>query len=280
MIPFFGRESTSQSVWLPLGLARVGPDGVFDVGTAGSNAVRFFFEGTDPDDGTILRDGSAQEDPDPLIGPDPLGATGTTPYIAEDGFTMVFDASGLADDVFKRNPQICREYVILFEGAQGDTEVPVTSGAYDPATDTLHLTAAGAQSLTEIVGGEAPMVSLIPYFLRVSTADTTGVYPSGSEITVSFESTYADPDGNPVPRQLCPPGVADKFVTDASELGDPIDVFATNGDGSPNCDTIVDTVEPDFVRFRVHFNLNTGTGGVDQNTPRPAIEFFRMPFRF
>jgi hypothetical protein len=44
---------------------------------------------------------------------------------------------------------------------------------------------------------------------------------------------------------------------------------------------VLNQSEWDFFRFRVHFNIMTDVGSnVDVNTPKPSLEFIRMPFRF
>ena len=64
MVPFFGRQSTSQSDWIPLGLARENQN---------ESPVRFFFGGTDTADGTIEQAGNVVVLQDAVIPGAPLG---------------------------------------------------------------------------------------------------------------------------------------------------------------------------------------------------------------
>jgi hypothetical protein len=100
LIPFFGKESTSQSLWIPLGLARVNPAG-------GTDQVLFRFEGTNPGDGIVQRMGPLQALLPAIVGPADLGSAPNPPYIeAGDSLTMVLNAAGLVgeEDAYKQNP--------------------------------------------------------------------------------------------------------------------------------------------------------------------------------
>jgi hypothetical protein len=254
MIPFFGKESTAQSKWIALGLARVNPAG-------GNDQVMFFFGGTDPSDGTLLRDGEFQQEPAPLLGPVALATSPNPPYIdPDDPLSIVLDASSLvgADDVYKRNAALVRLYTLRLQDSADATilqDHQVSSATYDPELDQLRLTVfpVGEKDLTDFVPTDTTMVSLLPYFLQVTTGSVPLAYPEDSEITTYFEATTADSEGNP--NESATTGL----VTDITDLN---------------------LAEYDFFRFRVHFNLSKSGAQVTGSTPKPAFDFFRVPFRF
>ena len=252
MVPFFGKESTSQSRWIALGLARVNPSG-------GNDQVRFRFEGTDTDDGVIERDGEAQAILAPILGPAVLTDPPRTPYL-EDDLTVVLDAASLVgdDDAYKRNPSLLKNFVVrLVDAAAADQmqEHLVASASWDAAADQLHVTVfpAGSDDLTDFGASGGVEVSLIPFFTRMNTSGEPLAYPLDSSVTISFEATVADVEGNPDNTSIVGP------VTDINDLND---------------------VDYDFFRFRVHMNMSVSGNSVDQNTKRPGIEFLRVPFRF
>ncbi len=255
MIPFFGKESTAQSTWIPLGLARVDPAG-------GTDLVKFFFRGTDPADGAVLREGEFQQEPEPLIGPTELGSGTTPPFIdATDPLTIVLDASGLVggDDVYKRNPALLRLFMLRLEDSGEPTNVQehqVATATYDADADQLRLTVFpdGSKVLTDFTASET-MVSLFPFFLQVETNGVPLGYPEDSEVTAFFEATFADSEGNPDESR------ATGLTTDITDLNQNL-------------------VHYDFFRFRVHFNLSSSGQQVTATTPRPALDFFRVPFIF
>jgi hypothetical protein len=253
LIPFFGKESSSRSQWIALGLARVDPDG-------GTDQVRFRFEGTDVD-GVLERDGNQQVVLPPIIGPSVLAVAPALPHVSPtDSLVMVLNAAGLVgdNDAYKRNPALLREFVLRLEDSASSShalEFQVAFAVYDAARDVLSVTVfpAGQNDLTDLEPAGSTLVSLIPFFTRVTTAGSPLQYPSDSAVTITFEATTADSEGNP-----------NEGVT-TGEVGDITDL---------NLDDF------DFFRFRVRMNLSVSGQSVNQLTPRPGLEFLRVPFRF
>ena len=223
--------------------------------------MQFFFGGTDPSDGTLLRDGESQEEPAPLVGPLALDSSPNPPFIdPDDSLTIVLDASGLvgADDVYKRNAALLRLYTLRLEDSADATNVQdhqVATASYDADADQLRLTVfpVGEKVLTDFVATDTTMVSLLPFFLQVVTNGVPLEYPEDAEVTTFFQATTADSEGNPNES------ASTALVTDIGDLN---------------------LAEYDYYRFRVHFNLSTSGQKVTGSTPRPALDFFRVPFRF
>jgi len=256
MIPFFGALSTAQSRWIPLGLARIGRD---SSGGPTETTVAFQFGGTDAADGTVSRDGDLQRALDPILGPAQLQPPESGLPALVDAFTIAFDASGLADDIYKLNPNLTKSFqVVLSDTFSPENTVghEVASAAYDADADQLILTVSmEGPALTDFRSLGATEASLVPYYFVVTTNGQLLSYPEQTEIRLTFEATVADAEGHPSDSD------GTGFVSDITEFND-------------------DMVHYDFFRFRVEFNLNTFDGSVDLSTPKPAIGFFRVPFRF
>ena len=171
----------------------------------------------------------------------------------------MLDASGLVgdDDVYKRNPAFLRLFDLALEDSFDPTNVQhhdVSSATFDVNAGELRVTVfpAAGKSLAEFIAGGSSLVTLTPFYLKLETAGSQLEYPEDSEITVTFEGAFADAEGNP-----------DEGTTSGT-LSDITDLNAE---------------EYDFFRFQVHFDLSTSGASVDQETPRPGIEFLRVPFR-
>ena len=175
---------------------------------------------------------------------------------ADGGTTMVFDASGLTgdDEIYKRNAVLTRNFSIkLFEPGNEATNFKrfsIVSASYDPGTDRLIAVTAGGLNTFNPPGGVE--VSLVPHFFRMVTNDVVDSYPPGTEVRVLFDATRADAQGMPSEN----PATVHGFTADISELNDE---------------------SWDFFRFRVEFDLGSG---VSQSTPRPALQFLRVPFEY
>jgi hypothetical protein len=268
LVPFFGKDSTSQSKWIALGRPEVNPDGMG--GFNGPDSVVFAFSGTNPVDGEVMRTGVEVMLEAPMVGPDTLGPMGVTPFIDEatSELTMVVDAAGLADDIYKRNPSLTRMFTVrLLDAAMVERDFTVVDATYDIALDNLHLTVApdsDGDSLVDFrddVTTTAPiMVSLIPRAFMMETVGIPDFFPTDTAVTITFDATMADVDGLPDETQAFSGGTPPVgFASDITDLN----ILAW-----------------DFFRFRVEFDLNTAGGGIDITTPRPSLRFVRVPYRF
>lgn len=265
MVPFFGRLSTSQSKWIALGLGRIQPGGVLP-----NDQVEFSFGGTGAD-GSVMQDGSSVDLEPPIIDGAALGDAGTmtTPYIEADEVTMVFAGASFtgANEIYKRNAQLARLFFIkLFEDGAEETNhqfFKVQSTDYDDVAMVLRLTVANTggtlQAFANDVGPQNTNVSLIPQYFEVSTSNVIGSFPESTSITVSFDATVLDSLGQP----------SSILSYSAQNNG----VFATDI-------TQLNLAEWDFVRFKVLFDLNTTGSSVDLSTPRPSLDFIRIPWEF
>ena len=129
---------------------------------------------------------------------------------------------------------------------------------YDFDTDTLLVTVTGSDPIAiEGLSSEQISLSLVPHMFRVETSDLQGSLPADTSVTVLFDATKLTQDGSSQPDEAQAHG----FTSDITDL---------------NAD------DWDFFRFQVLFDLNASgaPGGVNLSTPRPSLQFLRIPFGF
>jgi hypothetical protein len=171
---------------------------------------------------------------------------------------MVLDAAPLvgADEIYKRNPDLVTRFTLRLSevgSPANKRDYTVVSASYDAGNDFLRTTVTGSP-LDTFTPGAGVEVSLIPQFFRVVTSGQVDSFPDDKRVTVLFSATRADGSGSPNEA------LATDFTPDISTLN---------------------MAEWDFFRFQVEFDLNTDPGsGADLDTPRPALQFLRVPIDF
>ena len=257
--PSYGRYSAARSDWIGLGGAPLAPPAQ----GGGVDPVAFTFGGTDPATGAVLDldgDGTVDALP-PLLGPAPLAAAPTPPFVERDGRTLVMDAAPLAGtpgDVYLRNPALLRELGLVLVPAGGPAQTfDVAAAGYEPGTRRLRLTvAADGPELTPFAGGPAT-AALVPRFFRVRAAGVPDQVPPGTAIEIRFQATGATPSGAPDGQNPLT-----GWTADAAQLGVP---------------------GVAYYRFEVRFDLDTaglGLGAANALPGLPELDFLRLPFRF
>lgn len=256
MLPIFGRNSQAISKWVSLGGASVSSDDNVDA----PEPIQLGFMGTDAN-GAIITTGSGAgasvaELPPILTGT--VAASPNVPFIAADLRTLVVAGSALTDDIYIRNPALLRRFVLrLTFGVPTDFEVG--SATYDAVTDELRITvSAGGMPLSGFLPGAG--IQLRPRFFRVITEGADDSLPDSSKITIEFQATTPNAQGDPD----LSPGALSAFVKDISEI-DP------NTSGHPNYR---------FFRFLITFDISAQGDPLTFSTPIPSLDFIRIPFRF
>jgi hypothetical protein len=245
MLPQFGRFSTGLSKWIPLGAANVVP------GSSDPQAVQFLFRGTDSGGYVPGPGGSVTQLPALLSGV--LASAPALPYVTADRRTIVFDPSGL-DPLYTLNPALMRRFgVRLTHGAStGEFEVLAASLSAGELRLTVATTGAPLQAYAP---GDA--VSVVPRFFRVRTDGVDDALPASAAIRVRFQAAPADAAGDPTLTG------ASTFQSDAAAI-----------QNDPNAANFK------FVRFRVDFDILADGSPLSFATPRPTVEFLRLPFQF
>ncbi|MEM1447567.1 MAG: Ig-like domain-containing protein [Planctomycetota bacterium] len=260
LVPFFSAQSESYSKWIPLGLARLQPP------NGALEQVELLFEGTDPADGSVLRNGSEVAELAPQLPYTSLSIGGAVPSVDIPTATFTVPAASF-DDLYRRNAALTREFAVRLRDAANpatEDEFLVQLASFDPASDTFDLVVdprgtALADLLAMLTN---PEVEVVPFFFRVVTAGVPDAYPTSAGIQIAFDATTADPmTGAPSanPLDSFSGGDLESFATDAAALN----------------------AQPwDFVRFRVRFDIDAAGGSFLPSAPRPAVDFLRVPYRF
>jgi hypothetical protein len=171
------------------------------------------------------------------------------------------------DDSYLRNTALLRQSRLVLDDAGTGSAVNFTVALaeaelvdpLDPAQgQLLHLFLEPTEgSLVNFIGQDVATIDFIlnPRFFRVVTSAQNDTLPAGQLIQIRAQTLRADANGDP---DLASP--LTNFTGDLRILSEPISAG-----------------EADFIRFDVLFDLGTG---VDGNTPRPRLEFLRLPIRF
>lgn len=245
LLPDFGRLSMAQSSWIDLGEAAVDPLSE-ELGEIG-----FLFAGTDPATGWIQAvDGEVPSLP-------VLLAQGSFQLDSSDpsGRRLIVDAGPLlggSDEVYLRNPQLLRR----FELRIGTDRYFVASASYQAASQELRLSV--DDDGPTLFGANGPF-ELRPRYFAIATNGVANRLPEESAVRIEFELLGEDP--------------ADSNLTSTSGFMPSL----TSGD--------LGDLDPAHrlraLRYRVTFDLDVGNEGqLSLSTPRPRIDFLRLPFRF
>ncbi|MFT7664654.1 MAG: hypothetical protein ACI87A_002887 [Planctomycetota bacterium] len=269
LLPNFGSISRARSDWIPLG------------GAVGANPedVQFRFEGTDTG-GLIERTSPTSgivTDQASIIGPKNLDAA-TSGAVLVDEHTFSFDFTNvtgttfaMANEIYRDNPVLMKNFLLVFTE---DVAMSTTSRRYniasaivDPLDDERMLitTTSTGLEFSEFVGAtdsQFPSLAsvtfeIIPRFFRITTNGIEDRLPSNASIKILFEGTGRDAFGNPESTLLVS---QEPLVTGLFDAG------------------LAKPVE--FFRFEVEFNIDALNAGLSASSPRPVIEFLRLPFEF
>ncbi len=291
LVPFFSSRSESFSRWIPLGLARQNPDGT-------SNQLEFVFEGTD-DDASVTRTGGLARELEPIVPYTGLSIAGSTPSV--DPVTGVVRVSSVdlldPNGLYSRNAMLLREYVVRIrssEAPSGAVEYSVIAATLDTENDEYVMSldprgASLATDLAELSFGDGELqFEVVPFYFRLVTEGTLDALPEGTNVKILFDATIEDPlTGQPsaaaeasysarVDADAMDLDVKNGFATVIDALNGQV---AQPGQTDPN-NVILETVNWDFVRFKVEFNIAAGLETPNLTTPRPGLDFLRLPYRF
>lgn len=241
LLPIFGRLSAAQSTWIPLGEVTVDP------GSPTLGDVAFLFGGTNTGDGSVLATGGTVDDLAPVLTEGSLTLDGADPTQR----TAVLDATGL-DAIYTQNPLLVRRWRLKV----GSDSFEVVDASYDAGTTSLHVTVSPTGN---DLSGATGAVELIPRYFGITTGGVEGALPTTASIEIEFEFAQEDPENPGLPSSTATSG----FVTDPT-----------------GALPVVDTSLIRYMRYRVTFDITGGVGDLNAQTPRPTLDFLRLPFEF
>jgi hypothetical protein len=240
MEPMFGAKSFARSQWIALNA---------------TNPIDLRFEGTETN-GLVSTDGGGANARVLRLAPVATGTIASQPslpFIAADQSTLVIDASALSDSIYTSNADLAREFDLEIRHGATSTRFDVASAVNDAGAGTLRLTVAGTG--TPLAGfGPGDTFELRPRFFRVRTNSTRDWLPSSASIRIEFQ-------GAP-----------------ANAMNQPDEAHASAWSADVNALESVAGLA--FVRFRVEFDLAADGSDVTLSSPKPSLEFLRVPYRF
>ncbi|MCB9914384.1 MAG: hypothetical protein H6828_04420 [Planctomycetes bacterium] len=246
LLPIFGRISKAQSNWIPLGGVAVAPD------TSVTDPLAFLFDGTNTTTGLVESTGGVVSPLPAILAPGAAVEAAGLPEITGPR-TLRFDASALADDIYKLNPSLLRRFTLKV----GVASSTVASAAYvkEGANEYLDVT---VSSTDPEITSQTGLVELRPRYFRLVTQGTVDSLPSNATVKMEFQATIENVQGAPSESDVS------TWVTDISDLD------TTSGAANPWR----------FLRYRVTFDIGQGATTLSATTPRPTLEFLRMPVKF
>jgi hypothetical protein len=257
LLPTFGRVSKAQSRWIALGATSVSPTStlpeptefVFDGLTAGGLVETTGGPGAVQIELPSIFSGTGQQT---------VVAEPNTPFVTADDRTIVFDATTVVDEVYLRNPSLLRFFDLKFVVGATTTHFDVGSATYDSTGELLRVTVTGSGApLAAVPSDGTASVSLHPRFYRVKTDGVLDALPDPASIQIEFQATKANSVGLPDESA----SALTDWTSDVTELNsDPENPLFR------------------FFRFRVTFDL--GLTELSADTPVPALDYLRVPFRF
>lgn len=242
-LPQFGSISKAQSKWIPLGGVHLAP------GSAAADPITFLFEGTDPATGEITATAETVDDLPPIL----AGTIGVDATVdANDARLLHLSAAGLdpADEFYTRNPHLLERFLLVAAGQRYD----VVAAGYDAGAGEFDLTVSSAGPILPASG----TFELRPRYFAVATSGQPNHLPSQASIAIEFQATTANAQGDPDVSNVFPG--PDTWTGDVDDLN----TAAAN-----------DAFR--FFRFRVTFDVG---GNLNFATPKPKVDFLRVPFRF
>jgi hypothetical protein len=259
LLPQFGRFSTGVSAWIPLGGANVQP------GSSVTAPVDFLFGGTSTTTG-LINSAAGVVTQLPSIFTGTIANEPALPYITADDRSVVFDGTGL-DAIYKQNPSLLRRFQLRFQVGAAVSKFEVTSASWNATSGQMRVSVASSGApLGSFVAGA--QVTLIPRFFGVSTNGTLDSLPASSAIRIRFQAAKANAAGLPdLTNPSATPGSATATATTFLDNPALIQTYA-------NAKDFV------FFRFRVDFDILNDGSSLSFQTPRPEIDFLRVPFKF
>lgn len=258
LVPTFGARSKARSKWIPVGGAGVAIGG-------GVEAIQFFFEGINTTTGLVNKTSGVVDDASTILGPTTLVSGDIQP----DGRTVIVDATSIestAADIFLRNPQLLKEAKLRLQSSlnpNAKKTFDVASASWNSATHELSLTVSSSGALLTSFnpgGGAQTQLVLLRRFFRVVTSSTQDSMPASSNVRIKFEGAAAKIDGTPDEPTT---GLLVPKTANIADFNSP----ATLG-------------KLQFIRFEVEFDIDALSTGLLPSSPRPELEYLRLPFRF
>ncbi|KAA3612922.1 MAG: hypothetical protein DWQ01_04250 [Planctomycetota bacterium] len=249
LVPFFASGSQLQSRWIDSGLAyqRLDPDNGNDNYPDYANAALVQFLGVD---GTgLVETTNFQVDRQTAVA---AGSTAVADW--QSNQMTLAGASSYFAPAFLRRPELLNGYDLLPDDSPNETGFQIVDAVYNRGTDVLTLTTAASDGpLISALNGNHPQWSVAAKFFRLDTSGLKDYLPSSTEVTFEFQGADESAPGSNEPGTPVPG--PSQWTSDLSQL-----------------------LGKRFIRYRVGFEINADEGGLSLNSPRPTLDYMKLPF--
>lgn len=218
-----------------------------------SAPIDLVFEGTDAT-GRVLTRGvgiNARVPSLPAIASGVLVAAPASPSIANDQATLVVDAASIASTLWSSNPDSLVGAEIVMHHAASTARFDVAFAVVSAGALRLTVDGVGTPLAAFTIGDT---FELRPRFFRVKTSGVRDWLPNSASIRIEFQGAPAD----------------------AFQHADETHATAWSSD----VNSLRSASGLAFLRFRVTFDLSADGSTLSTASPRPSLEFLRVPFQY
>ncbi|KAA3612923.1 MAG: hypothetical protein DWQ01_04255 [Planctomycetota bacterium] len=247
LVPFFSAGSQFQSKWIDTGLAylRLDPDNLNDNYPDFADAGMVMFDGIDTGTGLVGTTQQRMTKLAPLVSADLSQASFA-------GFELsIPSASALFPASFLRHPELLLGYDI-FPDEDQLTGFEIVEASYSRTSDLMVLQSSAIDGAMVTNPGN-PTWAIRPKFMRVNTSGIKDGLPNTSSIQVEFQGADESFPGSNEPGTILPGTYS--WTSDLSQL-----------QGKR------------FIRYRLSFDIDANRSGLTLNSPRPVLDYFKLPF--
>lgn len=247
LVPLFSAESMFRSKWLDTGLAALRQPATgkgVDYPDYASSVLSM--AGFDSADGSV----SVTNE---VVNQLPAIVTGSTSGMSLFEFeARITNASAafVGNEHFLRTPKLLLGYVFR-PSVTAATAVEVVSASYDRDRDTLTLLTEPRDGSMDGVSGAT--WSLSPRFFRFATNGASDAMPDSTAVRIQFQGAEESAPGSNEPGVPFPG--TNSWTSDLSDL-----------EGYR------------FIRYQVIFDIDAQASGVDLASPRPLMNYIKLPF--
>lgn len=249
LIPFFSSGSQYQSRWVDTGLAyqRLDPNNLNDNYPDYARSDVVAFSGVDPAGYVESTSGKVNGQPSIAEGPTSAVSFGSS------SLTIPLARSHVPA-FFLRHPEVLIGYEVMPDDTSGGARFEITAATYDQNSDELDLmTRSGDGNMLNFLNAGNPTWAIVVKFFRLSTLGVKDNLPGTASVQIEFQGADESFAGSNEPGVPLP-GVA-SWTADLSEL-----------QGKR------------FIRYRLTFNINADNAGLTLTSPRPSLDYFKLPF--
>ncbi len=153
------------------------------------------------------------------------------------------------NEIFLRHPRALLGFMVLPDELSPGTTFQIVDASYDSAADTLTLATATGDGILNGATNPPNNWALLPKFFRISTTGSQDSLPASASVAFVFQGS-----NDPANPSAIIPGPND-WTADLSLL---------KGQR--------------YLRYRIEFDIDAQRTGVSQASPKPMVEYVKIPF--